>query len=75
MSGKAIGLEFSKKDYNRDFIDNISNQYVNYILCDQVDALNKGYKYRMDCCRVDIRDMMRRADVYSGIAINASFLI
>ncbi len=73
MSGKAIGLEFSKKDYNRDFIDDISNQYVNYILIDQVDALNKEYKYRMDCCRVDIRDMMRSQNIGSGVAINASF--
>jgi len=50
------------------------SQYIHIATIDQNKGITKeGYKFRFDCCRVDIRNFLRSSNFKSGVAINASF--
>lgn len=52
----------------------IDSDYVHMATIDQTNGIKKGgYKFRFDCCRVDIRNFLRSDAFKSGVAINASF--
>lgn len=49
-------------------------QYIHVATIDQNKGVSKeGYKFKFDCCRVDIRNFLRSQNIKSGVAINASF--
>jgi serine/threonine protein kinase len=49
-------------------------QYIHVATIDQNRGISEeGYKFRFDCCRVDIRNFLRSQNIKNGVAINASF--
>ncbi len=76
-------IPLEKKEYNRTIPKistkkgekegNIENQHIHFIMVNQLGIIQEGYRYHMDCCRIDIRELLRRPEIESGIAINASF--
>lgn len=53
---------------------NNATQFIHVARIDQKKGIhNGGYKFRLDCCRVNIRDYFRTDKIQSGIAINAGF--
>lgn len=79
IKGLSNNIPLEKKEYNRtipkkgNIEGKIDDQRVHFIMSNQLGAVQQGYKYHMDCCRIDIRELLRRPQIESGIAINASF--
>jgi len=67
------------KDFNRvvstksSLYNTLGNQYVHIAKIKQKEAKLAGYKWSLDCCRIDIRNYMRDTKIKAGIAINGSF--
>lgn len=51
----------------------INKPWIHLAIIDQKIGKDNGYKFRFDCCRVDIRNYFQAESIKSGIAINASF--
>ena len=52
-----------------DFLD----QNITVVTISQSKGLDKGYKFRFDCCGVDMRSYFNSKKTGSGVVINASF--
>ena len=51
-----------------------ANQLITVATIDVARGLREGYKFRLDCCRLDLRAYFQDVDVISsGIGINAAF--
>ena len=51
----------------------ISEPWIHTAEINQRAGLSIGYKFRFDCCRVDLRNYFQTTKIKEGIAINASF--
>jgi len=65
------------RPYNRELTPlqlsmcNSANQKVTVAFIDPIKAYDEGYKFRNDCCRLDIFDYMSKYE--SGVAINSTY--
>lgn len=72
------GVDTTPKEYHREVTSSSYNYenpepWIHIALIDQIKGLDEGYKFRIDCCRVDIRNYFQTDTIKSGIAINAAF--
>ena len=63
------------EDWNTTGLDyNPANQVITVAEIDVARGLREGYKFKLDCCRLDLRSYFQDVDaVSSGIGINAAF--
>lgn len=76
----VLKQRLSYEPYNRTRAKDVSgqdmdpnNQHVHVALIDIEKGRRNGYKFRFDCCRIDIRNYLQTKKIAGGIAINASF--
>jgi hypothetical protein len=65
-------MDYIKIDTRHEIINNVS-QYLHIATIDQKEGIKGGLKFRLDCCRVGIRNFFRTDKIISGVAINAGF--
>lgn len=51
----------------------VENQHIHTAIINQKASKKLGYKFRFDCCRVDLMNYFQNKHISGGIAINASF--
>jgi exopolysaccharide biosynthesis protein len=57
----------------RTFDISVDTPWIHLAIIDQKIGRDNGYKFRFDCCRVDMRNYFQTETIKSGIAINAGF--
>lgn len=67
----SANMDYIKIYTQQEIISN-GSQYIHVAVIDQ-KGISNGYKFRLDCCRVNIRDYFRTDKIESGVAINAGF--
>lgn len=68
---RGSGTKFDSIEIEQEIT--IEGVYIHKVIINQKLALAEGYKFNFDCCRTDIRSLMRSKNIKSGVAINASF--
>lgn len=53
--------------------NDLSTQFVHVAFIYQAQGMANGYRWKMECCRVDMRNYFNTPTIASGIAINAGF--
>lgn len=51
----------------------INVQHVFAVAIDQAKGVEDGYKFKMDCCRIDVRDYFINTEYEAGAVINAGY--
>jgi hypothetical protein len=69
-----LNFDTNYKYYNRTRppVPDTSNQYITSVVMLQPSRLNQ-YRFRTDCCRLDMRTYFQNNVFSSGVAINAAF--
>jgi len=52
---------------------NPANQHYHIAIIDVNKGIREGYKFRLDCCRLDMRTYFQDRNIEAGIGINATF--
>ena len=52
---------------------NAANQHYHIAIIDVNKGIREGYKFRLDCCRLDMRTYFQDRNIEAGIGINATF--
>jgi len=52
---------------------NFDKQGIHIAEINQRLGVSSGYKFKFDCCRIDLRDYFQNSRILSGVAINGSF--
>ena len=66
-------MPYIRIDTKHEIIDN-NSQYIHVATIDQRKGISEGgFKFRLDCCRVDIRNFFRTDKIKCGVAINGGF--
>jgi hypothetical protein len=66
--------QITKQMREQDTFDiSLDSPWIHLALIDQDLGKKCGYKFRFDCCRVDIRNYFQTETIKAGVAINAAF--
>lgn len=67
-------IDLSIKPYHNNLSAGaFDKQYIHCAVIKQISGIKNNYKWRFDCCNIDIRNIYQNKKVKSGISINASY--
>lgn len=68
-----IRKTYKNYNYTRPPLMDASTQYIHYSFINVEEGRKKGYEFRFDCCKLDMRNYFQNTNIKSGIAVNSSF--
>lgn len=68
-----IRKTYEDYNYTRPLLMDASTQYIHHSFINVEEGRKKGYEFRFDCCKLDMRNYFQNTNIKSGIAVNSSF--